>query len=353
MSFHPFSRRGPLRRRLSFIALAFLAYMLGATFLEKRSIGGQAPRVAAAGVRRVSREVLLSDLKALSSIDMEGRKTGTAGGLKARAYVVERFRAIGLKPAAAGYVQPFSFLHTSIRGLFLPGRPFRTSYRDAANVLGTVPGSAPQADTLVISAHYDHLGRRGGDLYPGADDNASGVSALLSAATFFAANPPAHPMLFASFDAEELGLRGSKTFVASRPAGLSHIALNINLDMVSRNPDNEIFASGTWKEPALRRVLTDVQKAAEVKILFGHDRPMWRAGFVENWTTQSDHGSFHEAGIPFLYFGVADHDDYHRPTDTPERIDPVFFGNVADMVVEALVQLDRRIPARGGLAGSL
>jgi hypothetical protein len=68
---------------------------------------------------------------------------------------------------------------------------------------------------------------------------------------------------------------------------------------------------------------------------------MYRAGRVEDWTDQSDHKIFHDAGIPFVYFGVEDHADYHRPTDTAERIDETFFGDVADLIVEAVIALDR------------
>jgi Zn-dependent M28 family amino/carboxypeptidase len=79
-----------------------------------------------------------------------------------------------------------------------------------------------------------------------------------------------------------------------------------------------------------------------VTIRFGHDRPRAESG-VEDWTRSSDHGPFHDAGIPFVYFGVEDHPDYHRPTDTADRIDPRFFGDVADMIVEAVRTFDARL----------
>jgi hypothetical protein len=114
--------------------------------------------------------------------------------------------------------------------------------------------------------------------------------------------------------------------------------------MVSRNDDNEIFAAGTHQTPALRPILDDVQRRSAVKVLFGHDRPMAKADSVDDWTTQSDHGVFHEAGVPYIYFGVVDHDDYHQPTDTADKVKPQFFGDVADMVVEAVITLDRSVP---------
>ena len=111
--------------------------------------------------------------------------------------------------------------------------------------------------------------------------------------------------------------------------------------MVSRNDANEIFAAGTYHTPSLKPIVDDVQRRSAVKILFGHDRPMIKAGSVEDWTNQSDHGVFHQAGVPFLYFGVDDHADYHQPTDTADKVNPQFFGDVADMIVEAVVTLDR------------
>ena len=111
--------------------------------------------------------------------------------------------------------------------------------------------------------------------------------------------------------------------------------------MVSRNDRNEIYAAGTSHAPWLRPLLLDVQARASVNILFGHDRPTGRSG-LEDWTHSSDHGPFHDAGIPFVYFGVEDHQDYHEATDTAGRIDARFFGDVADMIIEALRTSDVR-----------
>jgi Zn-dependent M28 family amino/carboxypeptidase len=79
-------------------------------------------------------------------------------------------------------------------------------------------------------------------------------------------------------------------------------------------------------------------------LLFGHDKPAALAGGVDDWTTQSDHGAFHAAGIPFVYFGVEDHADYHRPTDTPEKIDATFLRHAAETILDAVITLDRSLP---------
>jgi Zn-dependent M28 family amino/carboxypeptidase len=341
----------PSRRRRVLIVLTLIAvaaiYTKGATHFEQQTIAAQAPVVAttSAAARHVDRELLMKDIRTLADPALEGRRTGTAGGLKARAWVEAQFAAIGLMPAgSSGYLQPFAFTHNSVRGFFLPGRPFRTNYSDAANVIGKVAGSKSGARAIVVSAHYDHVGVRDGVTYPGADDNASGVAVLLAVARQLRASPPGHPVVLVAFDAEELGLRGAEALVGSPLLPASSVALDVNLDMVSRSDDNEIFASGTYQTPSLRPILNDVQRRSAVKILFGHDRPMVKAGSVDDWTDQSDHGVFHAAGIPFVYFGVVDHADYHQPTDTVDKIDPRFFGDVADMIVEAVVALDRSIP---------
>jgi Zn-dependent M28 family amino/carboxypeptidase len=340
------------RRRLAGLTLvaALFLYVRTATCVERRSIAAQAPAVATAGAvaHHVDRDRLMATVRHLSSAEFAGRRTGTPGGLAARAWITGQFKAIGLEPAGAdgSFLQPFGFTHHSVKGLVTPGRPYTTEYPDAANVLGRLPGSRPSLATIVVSAHYDHLGVVDGATYYGADDNASGVAALLEAARWFAAHPPAHPMLFVAFDAEELGLEGSKTFVASSVLPPASIAIDVNLDMVSRNDRNEIFATGTYQSPWLTPIIDDVQRRSAVRILVGHDRPMPKAGTVDDWTDESDQGSFHDKGIPFLYFGVEDHADYHQPTDTADRIDPTFFGNAADMIVEAIVTLDGRMGGR-------
>ena len=197
---------------------------------------------------------------------------------------------------------------------------------------------------MVVSAHYDHLGVMNSVTYPGADDNASGIAALLAVARYLHAHPPAHTVIFAAFDAEESGLQGARAFVKTPPVPIAAIALDINFDMVSRNERNEIYAAGTFQHPQLQPIVADVLQRSAVKVRFGHDRPRTRGSDTDDWTLQSDHGIFHQAGVPFIYFGVEDHPDYHRPTDTADKIDPKFFGDVAEMLVDFVVTADQRLP---------
>ena len=268
----------------------------------------------------------------LASPRYEGRRAGTSGGRAARAFVRTAFAEIGLDPAGtSGYEQPFRLSRSS------------QASDDAANLIGAIKGTAETARTIVITAHYDHLGVRNGVVYPGADDNASGIAALLAVARYIKAHPLRHPVLVVALDAEEIDLQGAKAFLAHPPRPIRDMALNINLDMVSRNDRNEIFAVGTYQSPWLKPILDRVQQRARVRIAYGHDRPASGGGNRDDWTLLSDHGAFHQAGVPFVYFGVEDHRDYHEPTDTPEKISPVFFSNVVNMVLDAVLTLDREI----------
>jgi hypothetical protein len=300
-------------------------------------------RQVAEPARHVERSQLMRDVTTLASPEFEGRRTGTPGSLRARNWIVHEFSEIGLTPVnGSGYAQPFTFATRDARAVLPGGRPYTTEH-SGTNVVGWIAGRDPRAATIVITAHYDHLGIREGRLYPGADDNASGVTVLLAAARYFREHQPRHPMVFAALDAEELGQRGAKALIASDVLPRGRVGLNVNLDMLSRNDANEIYAAGSHHSPWQTPILQDVQTRAAVTIRLGHDRPARAGGGLEDWTHSSDHGPFHDAGVPFLYFGVEDHADYHQPTDTADRIDPRFFGDVADMVLEAISTFDTRL----------
>lgn len=268
--------------------------------------------------QKVDRDRLLNDIKTLSSRDFSGRKPGTMGHQKARTYLAGRFQALALKPFQEGYLDTFAMTN----GL--------TGY----NIIGYIPGK--REDAIVISGHYDHLGERNGAIYYGADDNASGASALLALAAYFSGHRPNHTLIFAAFDAEEMGLQGARAFVRAPPIPLDRIVLNVNMDMVSRNDNNELYASGTYHYPFLSPFIKSDSRFITLKT--GHDQP---GSGHDDWTKQSDHAAFHEAGIPFIYFGVEDHPDYHTPRDTYERIQPDFFHHAVLAILDVLENIDK------------
>ncbi|MDZ7367122.1 MAG: M20/M25/M40 family metallo-hydrolase [candidate division KSB1 bacterium] len=281
---------------------------------------------AAAGAQvKIDSVQLLHDVKALSADSMQGRKSCTAGSQKARQYILAAFKKNRLQAFDGDFRQFFSYSHRGER------------CDTAANLIGYFPGASP--DAIVLSAHYDHLGIHNGKIFPGADDNASGVAALLAVMAYFSRNRPRHTLVFAAFDAEESGLHGAKAFVNNLPLDKKNVVLNVNLDMVSRNDKNELYAAGCRHYPFLKPYLEKTAKTSAVKLLFGHDS----GNSSDNWTDASDHAPFHRAGIPFIYFGVEDHQDYHQPTDVFARIQPKFFVNAVSTIVEAVIAFDTNL----------
>ena len=282
---------------------------------------------------RIDSERLMNAVTTLADPKFEGRAAGSPGGIAARGWIVEQFKTIGLEPLSGAYVYPFKYTRMTMNG---------RQEGDGANVLGMCAGTDAKLPYFVVSAHYDHLGIRDGNIYPGADDDASGVAVVLELAAFCKKTPFRHSIVFAMFDAEERGLQGAKAFLVKPPVPQDRIALDVNLDMVSRNDKREIFISGTYHYPDLKAPLEEIAKRAPITVLFGHDKPVAIAGGVEDWTNQSDHGPFHAAKIPFVYFGVEDHADYHKPTDTADKINRGFFVDVAEMILDSVLALDRR-----------
>ena len=270
---------------------------------------------------------LLEDVRILSADDMEGRRVDTPGSAKARAYLVQRLEEIGVEPARGeAYEQSFVFTHE--------GQAF-----NGVNLLAKVEGTSRSRKTLVVMAHYDHVGVIDGQIYNGADDNASGVAALLAIAEVLVADPPRHDVLLALVDAEEGGQRGSRVLASDPPLPLSDIALAVNFDMLSRNDRNELYAAGAAHFPWLKPRLEALAASAPVALKLGHDTP--ELGEKQDWTMQSDHTSFHERGVPWVYFGVEDHPDYHQPSDDFATIPQDFFRRSAQTVLDAVSVLDR------------
>jgi Zn-dependent M28 family amino/carboxypeptidase len=272
---------------------------------------------------------LMEDVRILASTDFGGRATGTEGSQKARTYLRKRFEAAGVKAFPSGYEQVFTFR-----------RKFWRTTETGVNLMGYIPGTRSPKSYLVVSAHYDHLGTQKGRLYPGADDNASGVAAMLAVAAWFKAHPPAHSILFAAFDAEELGMEGSRYFVGALPVPKDQVVMNLNLDMVSRSDKNEIYVGGISKRSDFKPLVQQAAARSSVALKYGHDA--WYA-HGENWTDSSDQAPFHDAGIPFLFFGVEDHPDYHHPSDTFEHIPQAFFAKTANLIVDTATVLDQHL----------
>jgi Zn-dependent M28 family amino/carboxypeptidase len=292
-----------------------------------------APPALAPAAPTVAASPLLDDVRILSGDDMQGRDTGSEGGERARAYIVSRLEAMGVQPAPFGRLQPFQ----------APGRTREGVKRfNGVNIVGLIPGARVADRYIVVTAHYDHVGANDGQIYHGADDNASGVATMLELARRLKANPPEHSVLIVALDGEERGLLGAREFVKAPPVPLSAVSLNLNFDMTARaETDGHLWVTGTYQHPDLRPILESVTAQGAVSFAFGKDTP--RDTGENNWVDASDHAAFHAAGVPFLYMGVDYHPDYHRPSDTFERIDPTVFTQATELAIAGFHALDRAL----------
>ena len=267
---------------------------------------------------------LIADIAALAADSMEGRRLGTAGGARARAYVTRAFARVGLVPRADSFPWPSGV--TGATG----------AERQGVNVLSELSGTKYPHRYVVVSAHYDHIGIRDNTIYNGADDNASGTAGVLALAHWFKAHPPENSIIFALFDGEESGELGSKAFVAKPSVPIEAIIANVNLDMVGRNAKGELYAAGATPWPVMKPLLDSIVAVAPVHLRLGHDDGIGQ----NNWIHQSDQGAFHDARIPFVYFGVEDHPDYHKPTDKLNGIQAGFCYRSVQTVAEFVGRLD-------------
>ena len=270
-------------------------------------------------VRVLDSVQIIDDLKFLSSDSCEGRGPGTNGHDFAMKRIVARMREAGLDSFNSSLIQYFSgknINHTT----------------NGQNVIGWIKGTEYPEKYIVISAHYDHLGISAkGEIYHGASDNASGTACLLAMAKFFKQHPLRYSVIFAAFDREESGTEGSNYFVENLPINFKvKIKFDLNMDMITRNDNNEIFACGVYHYPSLKYIITETQNKTNSKLLMGHDKGN---NFREDWTGLSDQYAFYPYNIPFLYIGTEDHPDLHKPTDTYDKINFSSYIENCNMVV--------------------
>ncbi|MDA0835618.1 MAG: M20/M25/M40 family metallo-hydrolase [Planctomycetota bacterium] len=195
------------------------------------------------------------------------------------------------------------------------------------NLGGWIPGSDPQLrdEIIIISAHYDHLGKRNGVVFPGADDNASGVSMVLSVAKQISElkTRPKRSIVFIAFDLEEHMLWGSRWFAAHTPWPIEQVKLFITADMIGRSIGNLplpcVFVMGSEHGTGLDESIDTIGHPEGLEVA--------RLGIdLIGSLPRSDYGPFRDREIPFLFFSTGEHPDYHSRRDTPERID---YGKVA------------------------
>lgn len=191
------------------------------------------------------------------------------------------------------------------------------------NVVAMLPGSDPKLhhEFVVIGAHYDHLGKQHEQIYHGADDNASGTAGLLEIAEAFSESRlrPRRSLLFIAFSAEELGLLGSQYYVENPVRPIENTVSMVNLDMISRNNPNEISVVGTRMSPVLYEINLAANEEVGLDLLYDGEKYFGR----------SDQANFAKHNIPVIFYNSDTHEDYHRPSDLPEKINSEKLARVA------------------------
>ncbi len=302
-------------------------------------MGGLAERRPLISLPEVfSKDRMLETVTFLSGTELQGRGPGSEGLDRAAEYIAEKFREAGLIPAGdteGSYLQTWE--ETMENGETDTARTVVLK-----NVIGVIPGERTDlaAESVVVGAHYDHLGlgwpdvreANRGKVHPGADDNASGVSVLIELARVLGKTHPERNVIFAAFTAEETGRRGSKYYVANEERyPLEKCIGMLNLDTVGRLGKNKLLVLGA-------------SSAEEwVHIFRG-------AGFVTGTTCEmvsenldsSDQISFLDAGVPAVQLFAGPHADYHRPTDTADKIDAEGLVKVAAVAREVVEYLSGR-----------
>lgn len=276
------------------------------------------------------------DVAVLASDSLLGREAGTDGERMAAEYLAKRFEDLQLIPKGnEGYYQKFSFKKSTN-----PHEEDALVDSDAEgmskgmNVVGYIDNKAE--NTVIIGAHFDHLGmggagslyREGKEIHNGADDNASGVSAMLSLAYRLQDANKSNNYLLIAFSGEEKGLLGSNYFVKNPSIDLEKATYMINMDMIGRlNEEKEIAVHGIGTSPVFKQTL------------FANNEGFTIAEH-ESGVGPSDHTSFYLNDIPVLHFFTGQHADYHKPTDDAETLNYEGLQEVTDYVFRIITDLD-------------
>ena len=323
--------------------------LLSALFIVSCSGAQQSDKGQKNSPEKYLKTITAADLKThlyiVADDNMEGRQTGEAGQKRAGKYLIDQYKAMGVSfpPAAKSYYQavPAAFMNNS-RG---------DKLQDSENIWAFIKGSEFPDEIIIISAHYDHIGIENGEIYNGADDDGSGTVALLEMAKAFAkakkdGKGPKRSILFLHVTGEEHGLHGSRYYVEHPLYPLANTVADINIDMIGRrddlhpNTNNYVYLIGSDRlSSELHTISNEVNdKYINMDLDFrfnARDEP-------NRYYFRSDHYNFAKNGIPsvFLFNGV--HEDYHKPTDTPDKIDYVSLKKRTQLVFATAWELANR-----------
>ena len=303
-------------------------YLLLALLLVGNITFAQSPIERA--LNTINRSSAEATINFLASDELQGREAGFHGSRVTSEYIVSLLQWMGVSSLADSYFQPFDAyrkerqkkgrleVHPDSIAKLKQEVHQKLSMR---NVLGMIPGKNTK-EYVIVGAHFDHLGidpvLDGDQIYNGADDNASGVSAVLQIARAFLASgeQPERNVIFAFWDGEEKGLLGSKYFVQTCPF-LSQIKGYLNFDMIGRNNKPQQPKQVVYFYTAAHPVFGDWLKE-DIRKYGLQLEPDYRAW--ENPIGGSDNGSFAKVGIPIIWYHTDGHPDYHQPSDHADRL---------------------------------
>lgn len=281
---------------------------------------------------------VLEHLKNLSSDQFTGRKFASQGSVESQAYLVSALKALSIPAFNNQYHHNFKQ-----SGLF--------QSKQGTNIIAYIQGTHQKDEYIVLTAHYDHLGTKRNKVYNGADDNASGTAALLLYAKLLKKSPLKYSVILLFTDGEEVDLLGAKAFIAQQSKILSKIKLNINLDMIAGSKKTKKLhflkkdlsqILSTEKLEALTQLQNHFKTNSSVHLTPGFRRVKSVGSNVNraNWLMASDHGVFSKAGIPFIYFGVGTHKNYHSEFDNYANINQNFYLAAINIIFQQLVYID-------------
>lgn len=311
--------------RRNHIALLMLGLtLLGCTAQQSTTAKKSSKADFSSFINNIEESNIKKNLYVIASDEMQGRNTGEPGQKKAGEYIINEYKKYGISfpKGADSYYQkvPSEYMK----------KGFSPKLNDSENIWAFIEGSEKPDEVLVISAHYDHVGMKNGEIYNGADDDGSGTVTVMEIAKAFMkakkeGHGPKRSILFLHVTGEEHGLHGSRFYSEHPLFPLKNTIADINIDMVGRrdklnpNDNNYIYVIGSDRLSSELHTINEEVNKKYVNLRLDYkynDR-----NDPEQIYYRSDHYNFAKNGVPAIFFFNGIHDDYHKPTDEVEKIE--------------------------------